>query len=74
MNPTEMKLINGSVTLTLDKKSVTVSAPEGAIMLSGNEIRLGDGGGYVLIRDTPMFMPVKTEDGSFLRTSERVRA
>jgi hypothetical protein len=72
MNPTQVTIINKNVSVVVNQNDAIISAPEGKVRLSGKEVVLGDGGGYVLVRDTPM-LPFRTEDGSVIKTTN-VRA
>lgn len=72
MDPSQVTITNKNVSVVLNQNDAIISAPEGKIRLSGKEVLLGDGGGYVLVRDTPM-LPFRTEDGSVIKTTN-VRA
>lgn len=71
MNPKRITLVNKTVSLLLEKNDVTISVPEGKLRLSGKEVLLGDGGGYVVVKDNPL--PMRMEDGTVLKTTN-VRA
>lgn len=71
MTPTQVKITNKAISIVVTDSEVLISAPEGKIRLSGKEIFLGDGGGYVMIQDVKK--EVRLEDGSVLKASS-VRA
>lgn len=74
--PTNIIINNKSLMITMGKSSsgvqeIVISSPSGNIRLSGKEVILGDGGGYVMVKDNKL--PVKLKDGSILKASN-VRA
>lgn len=71
MDPAKVLITNKTVSVVIEAKDVAVSAPEGIVRLSGKEIYLGDGGGYIVVRDAKL--PMRMEDGTILKCSN-VRA
>jgi hypothetical protein len=67
MTPKKVTMINKKLTIIMENDQIILSAPEGKIRLSGKEILLGDGGGYVVIKDNQV--PMRMEDGSILKTT-----
>jgi hypothetical protein len=67
-SPTEILLLNKEVSVNLWGNEASISVPNGKLRLSGQEVLLGDGGGYVVIKDTPM--PARMEDGTILKASK----
>lgn len=71
MTPIAVTIINKTVSVLIEQNDVTISVPEGKLRLSGKEVLLGDGGGYVVVKDSPI--PMRMEDGTVLKTTN-VRA
>lgn len=59
---------NGKVDFVIDDNEVVISVPNGKVRLSGKEVLLGDGGGYIVTKDSPL--PMRMEDGTILKASK----
>jgi len=68
MDPVKILVTNKTVSMLIEAKDVTISVPDGALRLSGKEVILGDGGGYIMVKDNQL--PVRMEDGSILKASK----
>lgn len=68
MDPKQILIQNKTVSMLIQAKDVTISVPDGALRLSGKEVILGDGGGYIMVKDNQL--PVRMEDGSILKASK----
>jgi len=67
MNASEILLINKEATILMEGNEVSISVPNGKLRLSGQEVILGDGGGYIVTKDNKS--PMRMEDGSILKAS-----
>jgi len=67
-SPRESLLLNKEVSINLWGDEASISVPNGKLRLSGQEVLLGDGGGYVVVKDDPL--PARMEDGTILKASK----
>lgn len=65
--PEAITIQNKTANAWIGQDDVAISAPKGKLRLSGAEVILGQGGGYILTKDDPL--PMRMEDGTILKTS-----
>lgn len=68
LDPKEILLVNKKVSFLLEGNEATISVPNGKLRLSGQEVLIGDGGGYIVTKDSPT--PMRMEDGTILKCSK----
>lgn len=73
LNNKEIILSNDKVSILVEGNEISLSAPNGKLRLSGKEVLIGDGGGYVVVSDVPGFS-MRMEDGAILKASSKVQA
>ncbi|MFW6225429.1 MAG: hypothetical protein ACOC3V_00555, partial [bacterium] len=68
MEDTSITLINDQASILMEDNEISVSAANGVLRLSGKEVMIGDGGGYIVTKDSPT--AARLEDGTILKTSK----
>lgn len=72
METDTITISNKDNAILIEQDDISISSPNNKVRLSGTEVILGAGGGYVVTSNSPN--PIRMEDGSVLSKSTTVKA